>query len=184
MEELISILKEMNKISLLDVIAIIAPLILSVVAIGISISTARKQNKITLFEKKYKVYVFYKYTFAGFDNLVRFPNRDYATIHDIFILASESLGITDIADYIFEYSFNLEKLYMLFDIDNGRFNAIMVNFADVLQHSFERIAKFDYERDKVQFQIAGNDLKFINDIIENKELLQKQIDKMYAELKL
>lgn len=37
-----------------DYIAMFAPLVLSVVAIGISISTAQKQNKITLFNLRYE----------------------------------------------------------------------------------------------------------------------------------
>ena len=56
MEEIIQVLKEMNKISWLDIIAIITPIILSVIAIVISICTMKKQNKIALFDKRLDVY--------------------------------------------------------------------------------------------------------------------------------
>lgn len=54
MDELIPILEQMAQKTLVDYLAIIAPLVLSVVAIVISISTTRKQNKIALFEKRYE----------------------------------------------------------------------------------------------------------------------------------
>lgn len=56
MDELIPILEQMTQKTWVDYLAIIAPLVLSVVAIYISISTTRKQNRIALFEKRYALY--------------------------------------------------------------------------------------------------------------------------------
>ena len=55
MEELIQVLKEMNTINWLDIVAIITPIILSVIAIVISICTMKKQNKIALLEKRLEI---------------------------------------------------------------------------------------------------------------------------------
>ena len=52
--ELIIAVQSLQQRDLWDYFAIIAPLVLSVVAVWISISTAKKQNKIALFEMRYK----------------------------------------------------------------------------------------------------------------------------------
>jgi len=54
-KELIDVIKEMNQRDLWDYVAIIAPILLSVVAIFISIYTVRKQTKTDLFEKRYAI---------------------------------------------------------------------------------------------------------------------------------
>lgn len=53
--ELITTVQCLQQRDLWDYFAIVAPLVLSVVAVWISISTAKKQNKIALFEMRYKV---------------------------------------------------------------------------------------------------------------------------------
>lgn len=52
--ELTIAVQSLQQRDLWDYFAIIAPLVLSVVAVWISISTAKKQNKIALFEMRYK----------------------------------------------------------------------------------------------------------------------------------
>lgn len=56
MDKLIPILEQMAQKTWVDYFAVSAPIVLSVVAIYISISTTRKQNKIALFEKRYELY--------------------------------------------------------------------------------------------------------------------------------
>lgn len=53
MEEIVEAIEELAEKSIIDYLVIIVPIMLSVVAIGISIATAKKQNKIALFERRY-----------------------------------------------------------------------------------------------------------------------------------
>ena len=55
MEELIVTIRETSNPAMFDYLVTIVPIFLSLVAIIISIYTAYKQNKITLFEKRYPV---------------------------------------------------------------------------------------------------------------------------------
>ena len=50
-------LKSANRVDWISCLSIIASLFISSVAICISIKTARKQNMIALFEKRYNLYV-------------------------------------------------------------------------------------------------------------------------------
>ncbi len=54
MGELIQAINNLSQTSWLDICAVVAPIILSVVAIIISINTARKQNKIALYQERIK----------------------------------------------------------------------------------------------------------------------------------
>ncbi len=56
MEELVKAIEKMSEPNYLDYLAIVMPIALSLVAIIISISTARKQNKIALFQERYAIY--------------------------------------------------------------------------------------------------------------------------------
>lgn len=56
MKELIDAVQALDKRDAWDFIAMVAPLILSGVAIWISLRTTQKQNKIALFDKRYKAY--------------------------------------------------------------------------------------------------------------------------------
>ena len=53
MEEVVKAIEKLAEKSIIDYLVIIVPIILSIVAIGISIATARKQNKIALFDRRY-----------------------------------------------------------------------------------------------------------------------------------
>lgn len=53
--ELIEVIKQSNQASLFDCCVTIAPILFSLIAIIISICVAYKQNKIALFEKRFKV---------------------------------------------------------------------------------------------------------------------------------
>lgn len=54
MEELVKAVENLGKKDIIDYLIIIVPIVISIVAIVISIVTAKKQNKIALFEKKYE----------------------------------------------------------------------------------------------------------------------------------
>ena len=54
MEDVVNAIEKLSEKDPVDYLLIIIPIILSFLAIIISISTARKQNRIALFEKKYK----------------------------------------------------------------------------------------------------------------------------------
>lgn len=56
MQGLIDAINQSHSKDIIDIIAIFSPLVLSVVAIVISIYTVQKQNKISLFEMRYKAF--------------------------------------------------------------------------------------------------------------------------------
>lgn len=56
MQDLVNAIHDLAVHDWVDYCAVFAPLILSAVAVLISIHTARKQNKIALFEKRYECY--------------------------------------------------------------------------------------------------------------------------------
>lgn len=55
MEELIEVIHQANQRDFWDYTAIVAPFLLSVVAIAISIYSVKKQNNLSLFEKRYRM---------------------------------------------------------------------------------------------------------------------------------
>ena len=70
MEEVVKAIEKLAEKSIIDYLVIIVPMILSVVAIGISIATAKKQNKIALFERRYAC-LFQIKTILGFTSTIR-----------------------------------------------------------------------------------------------------------------
>ena len=54
MQELIEAIEKLSQKGWVDYLIIIVPIMLSVIAVWISLATAHKQNKIALFEKRYK----------------------------------------------------------------------------------------------------------------------------------
>lgn len=65
-EELIKVIQALEQRDWIDIVAIFSPIILSVVAIIISIQTTKKQNAIAMFDKKYNV-VFQLKTILSFE---------------------------------------------------------------------------------------------------------------------
>ncbi len=55
MNEIIGLINEMSKLNSYDYLITILPIVVSIVAIGITIYNACKQNKIQMFEKRYEV---------------------------------------------------------------------------------------------------------------------------------
>ena len=53
MEELVKAIEKLAEKDLIDYLLVIVPILVSIVAIFISIATAKKQNKIALFERRY-----------------------------------------------------------------------------------------------------------------------------------
>lgn len=60
MQGLIDAINQSHSKDIIDIIAIFSPIVLSVVAIVISIYTVHKQNKIALFEMRYKAFAILK----------------------------------------------------------------------------------------------------------------------------
>ncbi len=54
LEELVEVIKLSNQKTLWEYLIVLIPIIISIVAIVISIKTAKEQNKISLFEKRYE----------------------------------------------------------------------------------------------------------------------------------
>ena len=65
LNEIIEAIKTLNHRDFLDYLAIVAPLILSFVAIFISVYTIRKQTKIDLFEKRYETIQIFSFLLEG-----------------------------------------------------------------------------------------------------------------------
>lgn len=74
--EVIVTLNEINKSGWLDVVSVGIPIIVSIIAIGISICTANGQNKIALFEKRLAVYDEITSLKVFYDNLSAFINSN------------------------------------------------------------------------------------------------------------
>jgi uncharacterized membrane protein len=55
MEDIVKAIEKLAEKDIIDYLLVIVPIAISVVAVVISIATAKKQNKIALFEKRYKV---------------------------------------------------------------------------------------------------------------------------------
>jgi len=56
MENLVTSINNLGQRTWVDYLAIFAPIVLSVVAVWVSIATTKKQNKIALFKKRYEAY--------------------------------------------------------------------------------------------------------------------------------
>ena len=82
MEELIKTIEKLSEKNIVDYLFIGVPILISVVAIFISIATARKQNKIALFERRFKCLSQMQmvFTFAG----VIKGSKDYILILQLF----------------------------------------------------------------------------------------------------
>ena len=65
LNEIIEAIKTLNHRDFLDYLAIVAPLVLSFVAIFISVYTIRKQTKIDLFEKRYETIQIFSFLLEG-----------------------------------------------------------------------------------------------------------------------
>lgn len=74
MEELVKAIEKLAEKDLIDYLLVIVPILVSIVAIFISIATAKKQNKIALFEKKYNSLI-QIHTIASFANSIKDNNN-------------------------------------------------------------------------------------------------------------
>lgn len=79
MQELVDAINQSHSKDLIDIISIFSPLVLSVVAIAISVYTMHKQNKISLFEKRFKVYCQFQKCWS-FERLLETVNNSQEAI--------------------------------------------------------------------------------------------------------
>lgn len=69
MEDVVKAIEKLSEKDIIDYLLVIVPIVVSIVAIFISIATARKQNKIALFELRYKALITIK-AILRFDSLI------------------------------------------------------------------------------------------------------------------
>lgn len=72
MEELVKAIEKLAEKDLIDYLLVIVPILVSIVAIFISIATAKKQNKIALFERRYNC-LFQIKTVLAFSKTIETP---------------------------------------------------------------------------------------------------------------
>lgn len=85
-----------------DYIIPLTPILLSVIAIIISIKTSKRQNKISLFDKRYEV----------FKRCLHF----YDVAHNYWCLGSRSsIGIVELKELEYSFDLDVEKTKFLFD---------------------------------------------------------------------
>lgn len=148
MEELVSAIEKLAEKSTFDYIIIIAPILLSIIAIGISIFTAHRQNKIALFEKRYEVISEVK-SILAFAKTV----SDYKDKRKILIFFDSFFG-TQVSDLlegdkdlyvpsiIGKLRYDLSQAQFLFSLDNDEELQNIITFlgeflsAMVLGHEF------------------------------------------------
>lgn len=82
MESLVTAINNLGQRAWIDYIAIFSPIVLSVVAVWVSMATARKQNKIELFEKRYKVYTLLMTIIQIQKTLVKMKKKDYIVLDE------------------------------------------------------------------------------------------------------
>ena len=75
LQEISSTLNNINQHDIWDYVTIIAPLVLSAVAVYISIRTTKKQNKIALFEKRYSCFFQIKVILNFAETITDSPNK-------------------------------------------------------------------------------------------------------------
>lgn len=125
MEELLSELIANVQLSqqrdLWDYIAIIAPLVLSVVAVWISIGTAKKQNKIALFEMRYRVVSILSFLLPVAKELVNSKEIDDWTILAT-AMDTYKMSATD-SSAEFDYP-KLDSFYTHLILDAGMVNCL------------------------------------------------------------
>ena len=143
------------------------PIIISLVAIGISIATAKKENKIALFELRYKSYAQLK-TISSFDASI-YDAHDSSIILKIF----DALWGTNIADLADEEKLIKERCEMekiIRDVHQIKFlfkHKFVVDFSRVLQNmqhllSSATVGKIDLE--------AQKELHRLCELFEDKDL--------------
>lgn len=94
MSDLLTALENLPSKTLVDYLIAVVPIALSVVAIWISVSTARKQNKIAMFELRYKC-------ISQIRTIISFDKSIYDITEPILILCMlDALWGTDISDDI------------------------------------------------------------------------------------
>lgn len=82
MGNLVAAINNLGQRTWVDYIAIFAPVILSVVAVWVSISTARKQSKIALFEKRYEPYTWIYLLIKFGKDLMAIKDEDLITLDE------------------------------------------------------------------------------------------------------
>ena len=89
-------IEKLSEKDIIDYLIVIVPVVISIVAIVISIATARKQNKIALFEKKYNSLI-QIHTIASFANSIKDNNNLSSKLILVFFDAYWGTDISNIS---------------------------------------------------------------------------------------
>ena len=154
-----------------DYAAIIAPFVLSVVAIFISIYTIRKQTKSDLFEKRYSIIYTLGFLIQGSENVIlkNMPAKDFWKVGMDNYKSMNSLSKSDYDDnealnFYFNLIFQVMKISCLFPekkIKNiNKFSEIFMNYISNL--FLDKETKYDEEQ-----------LRVILDLMEREKTLDK-----------
>lgn len=76
LKELVEVLKVSNQRTLWDYLIAIAPIIISVTALVVSIKTTQKQNKIALFEKRFEAVYKLSFIWTIAEDVIEYKNGD------------------------------------------------------------------------------------------------------------
>lgn len=162
MDQVVQAINELSSRYWVDYLAIFAPFVLSIVAVWVSISTARRQNKIALFEKRFEFLTTLKKC-IDFSNGINNVDNSYA-LQVIFVVAFDNEVISDVGKdaiyrsaiclynkietifsqgaFLFNFDFKkvthelaellIELLAMKFDDEN--FDACLLEYKEISKH--------------------------------------------------
>ena len=130
--------------TIIDYLLVVIPIVVSVVAIVISLQATRQQNRIALFEKRFSVFCCLQKC-AAFDSLLeeaKNPHDAYVAYCSAFGIEQVSLALDD-GWAMMEYRRIEEKLmqgYLLFDfIDDESTKKVCVTLLPVLESIEKRV---------------------------------------------
>lgn len=166
LQELVEIVKTLNQRDFWDYAAIIAPLILSVVAIVISIYSIHEQNKIALFDKRYKandILVFLMSAVSKIvDGSVNEIKREYLdtvieTYKTISTVGGETFSTKKYSDVYVGLIFEAGKSVNIFKLnkdENEKITKFLIKFQEYVSNAYANKVTNDVELKKAYNQLV------------------------------
>lgn len=143
LKELVEVMKVSNQRTLWDYLIAIAPIIISITALVISIKTTQKQNRIALFEKRYEIVYKLGFIFAVEGQVVEYEDENPSwflenTVEDYY-LTSNHVKNNNVQNFHSFYTGLILELAGIECLFYGVYTVDIMDFLNTFQHYVSKV---------------------------------------------
>lgn len=160
MDELINVIEELGRKDFLDIVAAFSPIILSVIAIVISIYVARKQNKIAMFDMRYEAMFRLKTVLSFAVSIEKIDDPKIAVALFDGYFGCDILNCSDRGNAVIKARAEVETikkdLLMIGFLFEGKYNTKIQNIIILLQSFMMSATKGDINTDDLNLFVKSS----------------------------